>query len=156
MNLIDIETALARYFNYRTNIIVPNVSWGMFTHECDLLVLTPAGYATEVEIKTNKYDLLRDKKKKHGHHSTRIKFLYFAIPEILAEYQEHIPDRAGIITLDYYPGSTTLRCKTIRNAKRNSDYKFSAEERYQLARLGTMRIWTLKNTIAGMSPLSRL
>ena len=45
------------FFNYRANLIVPNISWGLGLHECDLLVLTSSGYATEIEIKVSKADL---------------------------------------------------------------------------------------------------
>lgn len=63
LKTIDIEVAVATYLNVRTNLIVPNISWGMFLHECDLLVLTPAGFAWEIEIKTTKADLIKDQKK---------------------------------------------------------------------------------------------
>jgi len=44
MKTIEMEIAFARYFGIRQNLIIPNVSWGMDTHECDLFVLTPARY----------------------------------------------------------------------------------------------------------------
>ena len=62
----EMEVALAHYLNMRVNLIVPNISWGMFIHECDLLVITPAGYMWEVEIKVSKQDLSRDSKKRIG------------------------------------------------------------------------------------------
>ena len=73
----EIELAVAHYFDPRRNIIVPNVWWGMgFNYECDLLVLTKAGYAYEVEIKTTKSDLKADLKKEHGHKSDKIRKLF--------------------------------------------------------------------------------
>ena len=95
MNTIDIEIAIANHFDYRRNIIVSNVSWGMNIHECDLLVLTKSGYATEVEIKISKSDILRDKNKIHGHIHKKIKKLYFAVPENLRNCVDFIPERAG-------------------------------------------------------------
>lgn len=50
-NEAHLQIACARYFNPRKNVIVPNVSWGMALHECDILVMTPAGVAYEVECK---------------------------------------------------------------------------------------------------------
>ena len=50
-SLIKMEIAIARSWNYRRHLIVPNVSWGFGVHECDLLVISPSGYATEIEIK---------------------------------------------------------------------------------------------------------
>lgn len=34
---IEIEERIANYFGVRRCIIVPNISWGMYMHECDLL-----------------------------------------------------------------------------------------------------------------------
>jgi hypothetical protein len=144
MNCIEIEVAVAEYFNPRTNLIVPNVSWGMFLHECDLLVLTPSGYAYEIEIKTSKQDLIKDLDKPHKHDSKKIKKLYFAIPSKLVDCISYIPERAGVIIIN----EETRRCKKIREAKVWNNYKFSDSDRYMLARLGSMRIWNLKQKLA--------
>ena len=64
MKAIDIELAVSNYLNPRTNLIVPNVHWGMCLHECDLLVITRSGYAWEVEIKVSRVDLIKNKEKK--------------------------------------------------------------------------------------------
>lgn len=60
---LDMEIVLMEYFGVNRNIIVPNVSWGLNLHECDLLIFSKSGYATEVEIKISKQDLLKDKNK---------------------------------------------------------------------------------------------
>lgn len=75
---------------------------GLGLHECDLLILSGFGYATEIEIKTNKYDLLKDKEKKHNHISGLIKKIYFAIPEKveLNFALTNIPKRAGLIVIN--------------------------------------------------------
>lgn len=141
---LDIELAVASYLNPRQNLIVPNVHWGLFMHECDLLVVTKAGYCWEVEIKISKADLVRDKDKKHNHFDHRIKDLYFAMPDYLAEFaDDHVPPRAGIILVDQ-----RKICRTVRRPKSsNSPYKFSTLEKYQVARLGALRIWGLKRKI---------
>lgn len=157
MKAIDIEIAVSKYLNFRTNLIVPNVHWGMMIHECDLLVITKAGYAWEIEIKVSRADLINDKKKKHRHKSDKIKWLYFAIPECLVKDIEHIPERAGIIVVkekhyaEYIDGKRIktpyLGCDILRSPKTNCNYKFSEEERYAVARLGAMRIWGLKEKL---------
>lgn len=139
----EMEIALATYFDYRRNLIVPNISWGLFLHECDLLILTKSGYAYEVEIKVSKADLIKDKEKEHGHKSNRIKFLYFAIPDYLLPHREHIPKRAGIISIITHGHSKGV-CQIVRPPVVNSMYRFTDEERYQVARLGAIRIWGLK------------
>lgn len=146
---LDIELAVVQEFNCRTKLIVPNVSWGMgFAHELDLLILTQAGYGWEVEIKISKQDLLRDKQKKHGHRSLKIKFLYFALPDYLLDFKDTIPERAGILSIESEPGEGySRRCETIRNPEANSKYKFTEEEQLKLAMLGAMRIWGLKKQV---------
>lgn len=148
---IEMEIALAKHFDSRRNLIVPCVSWGMFyytqtgLHECDLLICTKSNYLWEVEIKVTKADLIADKKKKHGHHSERIKRLYFAIPDYLKSHIEYIPERAGIIIVKY--GEDGLECKEIRPARRDKGYQLKDKERLKLAHLGAMRIWTLKKNL---------
>ena len=75
MTAKEMELHISRYFDLRQNIIVPNISWGMGLHECDLLILSRAGYATEIEIKISAADLRKDSKKKHEHLSNKIKYL---------------------------------------------------------------------------------
>jgi len=94
---IEMEIAVANHFNARQNLIVPNVSWGFCIHECDLLIVTKAGYLYEVEIKVSRGDLKNDMKKQHNHYDSRIKNLYFAIPKKLEKDIEFIPKEAGIM-----------------------------------------------------------
>ena len=149
---LDMEIAVMSFFGYRQNLIVPNVSWGMWfkgygaLHECDILSLTPSGYATEIEIKVSKYDLINDSAKKHGHDHPLVRRLYFAVPSELREIAlEVIPERAGLLVLD-------RRLKVIRGAKINpACVKWSDKDRLQLARLGAMRIIGLKQKIRRLS-----
>lgn len=144
----EIELAVANFFDWRRNLIVPNVSWGLFLHECDLLILTPTGYAYEVEIKVSKEDIRRDAKKRHGHWSKKIRKLYFAIPEKLLEYQELIPDHAGIIYINAKYGSAYK----AREAKVNpASFKFNNDDIEKLKHLGLMRTWKLRRKIQELS-----
>ncbi len=144
---VDIEIAVAKYFGWRQNVIVPNVSWGLHIHECDMLILSGAGYATEVEIKISKADLIKDKMKRHGHRDNRIKSLYFAIPEKLCEYQEHVPAHAGILFVHQIPDSEEYSCKEFRKPTTQNSVKFTEKEKYELCRLGIMRIWAIKTGV---------
>ncbi|MBT9170538.1 MAG: hypothetical protein DDT18_00881 [Actinobacteria bacterium] len=121
----EIELAVADYFNPRVNLIVPNISWGMFLHECDMLIVTKNNYAYEVEIKTTKSDLVADQKKRHNHSNKKIKKLYFAIPDYLLQYAEYIPDHAGIIVV------ANKKAKMVRQARDKSDYKFTEPDLVQ-------------------------
>ncbi len=141
MTSTDIERAVAKYFNFRVNLIIPRVSWGFNIHECDLLIMTKSGYLYEVEIKVSRADLIRDSFKSHGHLSSKIKKLYFAMPEdILGIERKYIPERAGILSISF----GTLYVNIIREAETQKTEPLTIKERYKLARLGAMRIWRCK------------
>lgn len=147
---LEMEVAISDYFNPRANMIVPNISWGMYIHECDLLVITRAGMGYEVEIKISKADLKKDALKPHAHKHKKIRYLYFAIPEFLADCHDLIPERAGILHVcnnvsRYGSGFCGFRVECVRPPKdEGRSYKFTNEEKMDLGRLATMRIWTLK------------
>jgi hypothetical protein len=147
---LEMELSVAHYFSWRTNLIVPNVSWGFGIHECDLLIVTKAGYCYEIEIKVSLSDLKHDLDKKHKHKSKIIKKLYFAIPEyLLSSAEKFIPEHAGILKVveNKNKFSNINYCKQHREAKNNEVEKLTEEQRLQIARLGTMRIWALKQKI---------
>lgn len=148
----EMECVLSNYFDYRANLVVPNVHWGMNMHECDLLILSKAGYVTECEIKISKSDLLADAKKVHGHRCAYIKKLFFAIPTYLEDCIEHIPPRAGIITVSPKDKHHGPRCRKIRNPQISTTaWKMSDSDHYKIARLGALRIWRLKRKILDLS-----
>jgi hypothetical protein len=137
----EIESLIANHFGIRTNLVIPNVSWGFGIHECDLLIVSKAGYCTEVEIKVSAADLKKDLSKGHKHKSNKIKYLYFAIPSYLIKYVEFIPDNAGIFIIT---SKHRVFCiaKPVQN---NSCRAITLQEQYEVARLGALRIWGLKN-----------
>ena len=134
LKTIEMEVALANYFNVRQNIIVPNVSWGLGIHECDLLIVRASGYLIEVEIKISKADLIKDSKKEHKHIDKRIKELYFALPDYLENCIEYIPERAGILLVS--KGKNGYYVKIIRNAFKNNTNPIQ----YQLKKLHILHI----------------
>lgn len=150
---LDIELAIAEWFGIRKSIVVPNVSWGLFVHECDILGLSKAGYATEVEIKLTTADLRRDRKKKHAHGSDKIRRLYFAMPDGLKYDEVDVPTDAGILHVthvgDYIVVIERRACKPNLKARR-----FTEQERLKLAHLGTMRIWNMKRKLRALAEAS--
>ena len=149
LTCIDIECAVAEYFSPRVNLIVPNVSWGLLFYEVDLLVVTPSNYCYEIEIKTSRSDLKADMQKRHGHNSKKMRRLYFAIPDYMKSNIEFIPARAGILMVSApYENASNLKCKCVRDPVNNNEaQKLSDADRFQVARLGTMRIWSLKEIV---------
>lgn len=148
------EIAIANLFGIRKNIIVPNISWGFGMHECDVFLIKKSGVAVEIEIKRSKSDLLADFKKGHNHkdRQNRITEFYYAFPENLYEScKDLVPENAGIIVcyryVDYKKEnrvSATIKRqpKRIKGAR-----KLTLEEQLRVAKLGTMRIWSLKQKI---------
>jgi len=153
MKTIEIEIAMMAYLNVRQNLIVPNTHWGLYLgnkamHECDLLMLTKSGYATEIEIKVSKSDLLNDNKKLHFHSHEYITKFYFAVPDFLEEVAlTSIPDHAGLFVLKYKKDGSLKVTKRKDAFRSKASIKWNDKERYQLARLGAMRILGLKKKL---------
>lgn len=156
--LEEIESNLAREFNYRQNIIVPNIYWGIvgIQHECDLLVLRPSGWAIEIKIKRSMADLKADKKKNHTHSSGMIRELWFAVSEKWDpnKVNKLVPKRAGIVTysdvMEYgHIKGTYVTITKIRQPTRcQYALKWEDHERQKLLELAYMRIWAMKGKMA--------
>lgn len=147
LTCLDIEIAMARHFDYRSHLIVPNVFWGLgFMHELDVLIMTESGYVTEIEIKTTRADLKRDLKKSHHHRSQRISRHFLAVPKAISALAiELFPGEWGVLSID----EETRLVETLRNAKRNKGAKpLTPSEIDHLYRLASMRTWTLKQALA--------
>ena len=102
---IDIEVAIAKYYGVRKNIIVPNISWGLLSHEVDLLVVRKSGVAIEIEIKISLQDFKADFKKEHHHQErlNRITEFYYVMPkQLYLKCKDLIPEGAGVIICERY------------------------------------------------------
>ena len=152
MKCIEIELAVATLFGIRQNVIVPNISWGMGLHECDLLILRPSGYAIEVEIKVSKADLKKDLDKLHGHVSNKIKELYYAVPfELLDFATQFLSADVGIISCKVHKTRGVVVAHIERKAvARKNCVAFTEDQRNNLTRLGCMRIWGLKRKLINL------
>lgn len=151
-NTAEMEIAIANYFNFRRNLIIPNVSYGMMDYEADLIIVNPKGLATEVEIKISALDLKKDKKKGHHHNNELVHRLYFAIPYYLENYLDDIPKKAGILLVkpifkDIVGYKTKSYVECIRGPRLNKVDRWDDNKRMQITRLSTMRIWSLKEKL---------
>lgn len=155
LSVNQIEVGLAHYFNYRNNIIVPNVSWGLLPYEADLLVLNKSGYVTEVEIKRSWADFLADFRKEHKHNTHIVSWRYYAVPAVIVEkceakLKELDPYKTWGL-LSYYEYGGVVGVSTVYypcNLNRHkAENKLSIEEQFQLARLGAMRVWSIKTKL---------
>lgn len=162
-NTYEIELAIMRKFDFRQNLIVPNITNEMLivSFETDILVLTKSGYAYGFEIKTSKSDLKADFKKpqhikfnemhngKTGlqRYYSKFKYFYYAVPEDLKEYAlEVIPEFCGLWVLKKAENQKP-KFYEARKPIKLFDFKWSEKERYEVARLGAMRIYSLKQSL---------
>jgi hypothetical protein len=152
INTVEMEIAVSKLFEIRKHIIVPNLSWGFVSHECDLFLIKKSGYAVEVEIKISFSDFMKDFEKKHQHKEKQNKIceFYYAIPyDLQDKCIEHIPDNAGIIICKRNETNDNVRASIKRKAKRiKNSRKLTIEEQFKVASLGCMRIWGLKSKLA--------
>ena len=152
----NIELSLLNYLDWRRDMIVSNVSWGMLKYEADIVVLTRSGYATEIEIKISKQDIIRDKNKEHDHDDWHFKYLYFAVPEPLKDFaMENIPERAGLYTVKdkriVEAGALTGKVCKVRAAEIAPDFrKWKDREILYLGKLASMRVPALKEKVLSL------
>lgn len=151
LTIDEIELAIVNsgIFNKRSDIIVPNVSWGLLNHEADMVVMTKSGYLTEIEIKRSWEDFKADFKKDHGHDDERVYKFYYCVPssikdkviELLKSKYEYIP---AVLAYSDEGGVQDLKVGTpyTKGAR-----KLFLEEQLTIARLGCMRIWNLKQKL---------
>lgn len=168
MTTLEMEVRLMYHFDFTKNLIVPTVTTGgKLNFEADLLVLTPAGYATAVEIKVSKSDLKNDLKKKHIEFIDKpmkysgksgydfyfgpLKYFWYAVPSELQEAAlKQIPSFCGLIVFeDLGPGKLPVK-RVVRNPDILFKNKWSDREIQYVARLGAMRIYSLKHNILSL------
>jgi len=114
----DIQLALFRELGRRAQIAMPNYTpWPWY--ECDVCLVTTAGYMREYEIKLTVSDFRADVNKEHkhqrlaeGHKGGPVQFWYVTPAGLLA--RETLPPWAGLIELiirPYYSKPTIARIK---------------------------------------------
>ena len=145
-----LQIAIARYYDTRKHIVVPNVSHAFFNHECDVLVLTASGYATEIEIKISAADLRKDftKRKHQIKRPDQISRLFYCVPEKLLDLaMQIIPEQYGIITFRLYEplyagGPERLLLKQQRQAEKRLNSKpWSDKDKVALLRNFHIKSW---------------
>lgn len=132
----------------RSNLCVPNVSWGAgIDYEADLVVVTKAGYATEYEIKRSWTDFLADFKKKEGAHKAPwvYRFSYVVPDSIIDKVLSFFAERGGEIpaVVSYTEDGQLKKWGGFYEVK--GGRKMFLEEQLKIARLGTLRYWKLRN-----------
>lgn len=154
----NIELAIMNHrdFNFRQNLMVFRVTdfSGVVNHECDCLIMSKAGYLTEIEIKRSYTDFIADFKKDHSHDDNRIqRFLFLVHVSFAEKVFKSLLEKKRIPNAIYtYDDDCDIRIAYIEEnfkeiAEEERTYytvawkarKLFIEEQYQLARLGAMR-----------------
>lgn len=143
LDVHTIEHKLQEYFGgIRSKcIIVPNVSFGFFKYESDLLVVTPTGKLIELEIKRSWSDFIADFDKKVYHDDPRVNYFYYCVPALMEKQTLEELDRrelsqTGVLI---YDRSSVVRART---AKQRSKSSLDSQDLFKLCRLANMRFWS--------------
>lgn len=140
-------------WNKRTDLMVPNVSWGLLPYEADFVVVNKSGYLTEVEIKRSWEDFKADFKKSHHHDDERVYRFCYCVPESISEkvigyIKEQNPGKDDYLlpavlcyTEDMLVRTTSLN--NFNNFSCQKRRKLFLEEILTIARLGQLRYWSL-------------
>ena len=157
------------WWNRRTDIMIPNLSWGMLNHEADFVVITKSGYLTEIEIKRSFADLKADFKKDIFHRDERVYRFAYCLPLSIKEkalklFEEQYGkvaelyghDRNYNYTTKFYPyiiwynerGHLSVEPKKLDT--RSGARKLFLEEIVTAGRLASLRYWDLANKVTDM------
>ena len=153
-----VQVALAHwFFDWRRQLIIPNISHGFFAGrrgECDLLMVSKAGYLTEIEIKVNPYDLIGELRKfKHENRTLDspfgplIKRYYIAAPEEVWQKANgaELPLGAGKIEV-YIDHQRTPRGRLTQPSAYNKAARcLTDKEMIELLRLAYFRLWNSRD-----------
>ncbi len=132
-------------WNKRSDIMIPNLSWGLLPYEADFVVVTKSGYLTEVEIKRSWSDFLADFKKKHKHDAEQVYYFYYCVPEKITEQVvEYLRQKELPLAVLSYNDSGVVKSIGYGYSSLNGKHrKLFIEEQLTIARLGQLRFWNL-------------
>lgn len=136
---------LMSYFDWQQNECFPNVC--CFPWESDLLVVSPSGYVSEIEVKCSIADWRADAKKtKFVDPQTRFLFsrkvrrFYYAVPEKLLAQRPDIPRGTGLLSFNgrrfdlvedaqQRQGAEKIDDRTLFKLRRSIYFRFCREYR---------------------------
>lgn len=132
-------------WNKRSDIMIPNLSWGLLPYEADFVIISKSGYLTEVEIKRSWSDFLADFKKKHKHDAEQVYYFYYCVPEKITEkVVEYLKQKELPLAVLSYNDNGVVKSVGYGYSSLNGKHrKLFIEEQLTIARLGQLRFWNL-------------
>lgn len=160
LSVKDIQLAIRNspWCDLRSDIIVPNVSWGLLPYEADLIQVKKSNLVVEYEIKRSFEDFKKDFTKYHTHDAQLIAYFYYVIPEKLIEKVRtflinHFGSSENSPAVLYYDENSGIHTmmdenhKEFGNPKRKNYVKITESEKATLGRLVSIRYWNSQNEI---------
>ena len=160
LSVKDIQLAIRNspWCDLRSDIIVPNVSWGLLPYEADLIQVKKSNLVVEYEIKRSFEDFKKDFTKYHTHDAQLIAYFYYVIPEklidkvkaFLIEHYGSSENSPAVLYYDENGGIHTMtdeNHKEFGNPKRKNYVKITESEKATLGRLVSIRYWNTQNEI---------
>jgi len=151
----------SQWCDQRSDLIVPNVSWGLLPYEADLLCVKKSGLCTEFEIKRSFEDFKKDFTKDHFHDAEIIECFYYVIPEkIVDKVKSFLTDRfepenvPAIIQFNESGNLKRVMCDNgidpFGHNLRKIYRKVTSDERAILGRLVSLRYWSVQEDICSV------
>lgn len=138
-------------WNRRSDIMVPNVSWGLLPYEADFVVISKSGYMTEIEIKRSWEDFKADFKKDHKHDDERVYKFAYCVPKSIRDkaisyirtQNPDVPDYMlpAVIYYSEDMGIGLTELNSFDNYNSPKRRKLFIEEILKVSRLGQLRYW---------------
>lgn len=144
----SIQQALSRYFDWRKVKCYRNVLWGHGI--TDFLVVSHAGYATEVEIKISRSDWQADVQKEKWKHPQKSSMFYYAVPHpLLVQVPVWVRPEWGLMAIKDYGdgtgGKSRLYVEVVRKAEKVAG-KINDKDKVNLANHTYFHYWEKKAT----------
>ena len=143
-------------WNIRSDIMIPNLSYGLLPYEADFVAITKSGYMAEVEIKRSWPDFKNDFKKGHNHDAVQVYYFYYCVPESIKDkvldfltekYADKIMKRPAVLVFDEKGRIKIARYSDGHHGwpygRHPEKRKLFLEEILKVARLGQLRYWSL-------------
>ena len=150
LTIEDIQIALRNYhlWNKRSEIMIPNLSWGLLKYEADFVIVDKKGFLTEVEIKRSLSDLKADFKKGHKHDDPLVYAFYYCLPmsiraKALAVIREHYTLN-NLPAVIFYDENGKLELSRYGGIPNRGGRMLTLEERLTVTRLLSIRYWNEK------------